>query len=101
MAKGPLAVRWGAWTLDDPRAGTRDAETESQWREGDSFAFAFPTAPAGRLLILFMGHRDEVRHARSDPEGYWARKLREHPGVAERIAGDITEVLNQQKAKAA
>ena len=73
--------------LDDPRAGTRDAETECQWREGDSFAFAFPTAPAGRILILFMGHRDEVREARSDPEGYWARKLREHPGVADRIAG--------------
>ena len=31
--------------LDDPRAGTRDAETYYQWREGDSFAFAFPTAP--------------------------------------------------------
>ena len=73
--------------LDDPRAGTRDAETEMQWREGDSFAFAFPTAPAGRLLILFMGHRDEVRDARADPEGYWARKLRDHPGVADRVAG--------------
>lgn len=73
--------------LDDPRAGTREAETEYQWREGDSIAFAFPTAPAGRILILFMGHRDEVREARADPEGYWARKLREHPGLADRIAG--------------
>ena len=73
--------------LDDPRAGTRDAETEYQWREGDSIAFAFPTAPAGRILILFMGHRDEVREARADPEGYWARKLREHPGLADRVAG--------------
>ncbi len=34
-----------------------------------------------------MGHRDEVREARADPEGYWARKLREHPGLADRIAG--------------
>ncbi len=73
--------------LDDPRAGTRDAETYFQWRQGDSFAFAFPTAPAGRILILLMGHRDEVREARRDPEGHWARKLREHPGLADRIAG--------------
>jgi flavin-dependent dehydrogenase len=73
--------------MDDPQAGTRAAETYFQWREGDSFAFAFPTAPEGRLLILFMGHRDEVRNAREDPDGYWRRKLGEHPGVAQRIAG--------------
>ena len=34
-----------------------------------------------------MGHRDEVRDARKDPEGYWLRKLGEHPGLAERVAG--------------
>jgi flavin-dependent dehydrogenase len=58
-----------------------------QWREGDSFAFAFPTAPRGRLLVLLMGHRDEVAEARRDAEGYWARKLREHPGLAARTEG--------------
>lgn len=73
--------------MDDPLAGTRDAETYCQWREGDSFAFAFPTTPAGRLLVLLMGHRDEVRQARRDPEGYWQRKLREHPGLAARCVG--------------
>jgi flavin-dependent dehydrogenase len=73
--------------MDDPLAGTRDAETYYQWREGNSFAFAFPTAPAGRLLILLMGHRDEASEARSDPEGYWQRKLREHPGLAARVVG--------------
>ena len=51
-------------------AGTRAAETYIQWREGESFAFAFPTAPEGRLLILLMGHRDEVGDARKDPEGH-------------------------------
>lgn len=74
--------------LDDPRPqGTLDVETYYQWREGDSFAFAFPTTPAGRLLILFMGHRDEAAESRKDPEGYWARKLDQHPGLKERIAG--------------
>src|ERR1035437_7797263 len=73
--------------VEDPRAGTADAETYYQWRERDSFAFAFPTTPAGRLLILFMGHREEAGEARLDPEGYWLAKLRAHPGLAARAAG--------------
>jgi len=73
--------------LEDPLAGTIEAETYRQWREGDSFAFAFPTTPAGRLLVLLMGHRDEVGEARRDPEGYWARKLVAHPGLARRLEG--------------
>jgi flavin-dependent dehydrogenase len=100
--RSTVASLVGAWTpyrlsrngrglvfryLQDPLAGTVDAETYYQWREGDSFAFAFPTTPAGKVLVLFMGHRDEAGVARRDPEGYWERKLREHPGLAARIAG--------------
>jgi menaquinone-9 beta-reductase len=100
--RSTVAALVGAWTpyrvsrngrglvfryIDDPRAGTVDAETYYQWRECDSFAFAFPTTPAGRLLILLMGHRDEAGEARRDPEGYWQRKLAEHPGLAARVAG--------------
>ena len=73
--------------LEDPRADTADAQTYCQWREDESFAFAFPTTPAGRLLVLLMGHRDEVRAARSDPESYWMRKLAQHPGLARRVEG--------------
>src|ERR1700694_1292164 len=73
--------------LEDPLAGTVDAETYYQWRERSSIAFAFPSTPAGKLLVLLMGHRDEAREARSDPEGYWLRKLREHPGLAARVSG--------------
>ena len=73
--------------MDDPRAGSVEAETYQQWREGESFAFAFPTTPAGRLLVLMMGHRDEASEARHDPEGYWERKLREHPALRERTDG--------------
>jgi flavin-dependent dehydrogenase len=73
--------------LEDPLAGSADAETYYQWREQRSFAFAFPTTPAGRLLVLLMGHRDEAGAARRDPDGYWLRKLAEHPGLAARVAG--------------
>lgn len=72
---------------DDPGRETLLGDCLCQWREGDSFAFAFPCTPKERLIILFMGHRDEVSEARRDPEGYWRRKLDGHPGVRERIAG--------------
>jgi flavin-dependent dehydrogenase len=100
--RSTVAALVGAWTpyrisrngrglvfryLEDPLAGGIEAETYCQWREGDSFAFAFPSTPVGRLLVLFMGHRDEAGDARADPEGYWQRKLAEHPGLAARVAG--------------
>ncbi|MFI4977659.1 MAG: NAD(P)/FAD-dependent oxidoreductase, partial [Solirubrobacterales bacterium] len=73
--RSTVAALVGAWTpyrvsrngrglvfryIDDPRADTADAETYYQWRERESFAFAFPTTPAGKLLILLMGHRGEA-----------------------------------------
>lgn len=97
-----VAAQVGAWTpyrlsqngrglvfryVDDPRAGTRDAETYYALREGESFGFAFPSAPVGKLLILFMGHRDEAGEARRDPEGYWERKLAAHPRLRARLEG--------------
>jgi len=100
--RSSVAALVGAWTpyrisrngrglvfryVEDPMAGGIEAQTYYQWREGDSFAFAFPTTPAGRLLILFMGHREEASEARADAETYWQRKLAEHPGLAERVAG--------------
>ncbi len=100
--RSSVAAQVGAWTpyrvsrngrglvfryLDEPQPQTSAAQMYIQWREAHSFAFAFPSAPAGRLLILLMGHRDEVGAARGDPEGYWQRKLDEHPGLARRLAG--------------
>jgi flavin-dependent dehydrogenase len=72
---------------EDPLVGTREGETIYQWRDGESFAFLFPSAPRGTALLLFMGAADEVLHARRDPEGYWAGKLARHPGMARRVAG--------------
>lgn len=100
--RSTVAAQVGSWTpyrlsrngrglvfryVEDPLAGQIDAETYYQWREGYSFAFAFPTTPVGKLLILFMGHRDEASDAREHPERYWRRKLGEHPGLAARAAG--------------
>jgi flavin-dependent dehydrogenase len=100
--RSTVAALVGAWTpyriscngrglvfryLEDPLTGGIEAETYYQWRDGDSFAFAFPSTPVGRLLVLLMGHRDEVSDARADPEGYWQSKLAEHPGLATRVAG--------------
>ncbi|MCB8971151.1 MAG: NAD(P)/FAD-dependent oxidoreductase [Thermoleophilales bacterium] len=73
--------------MDDPSADPADRDTYIQWRDGTSFAYAFPCTPAGRLLVLFMGHRDEVSDARRDPEGHWRRKVAEHPALARRLAG--------------
>ncbi len=73
--------------MDDPLAGGDEAATYIQWREGESMAFAFPTTPEGRLLILLMGDRSEVSEARSDPEAYWQRKLEQHPDLRRRTAG--------------
>lgn len=73
--------------MDDPSDDPEARDTLVQWRDDRSFAYAFPCTPVGRLLILFMGRRDEVSAARHDPEGYWRRKVGEHPGLAERIAG--------------
>ncbi len=72
--------------MDDPLAGERESETMWQWRDGDSFAFAFPN-PGGRIICLFMGDASEVARARKDPDGYWAEKLAQHPGAAARLEG--------------
>lgn len=72
--------------MDDPAHEPWHRETMWQWRDADSLAFAFPN-PRGRVLTLFMGDAEEVHRARRDPEGYWAEKLKVHPGCAERIAG--------------
>lgn len=72
---------------DDPRFGTRDGETIFQWRDQESYAFLFPSVPAPKMLVLFMGAAQEAMEALADEEGYWHRKLKQHPGVAARLEG--------------
>ena len=70
-SRATAAVSCSATSTIRSRAPSRPRPT-SQWREGDSFAFAFPTTPAGRLLVLLMGHRDEAGEARARPRGLLA-----------------------------
>jgi flavin-dependent dehydrogenase len=72
---------------DDPMFGTREGATIYQWRDGESFAMLFPSAPSPKMLLLFMGAASEVAEAGADPDGYWRRKLGEHPAMARRVAG--------------
>ncbi len=73
--------------MDDPSSDSAELDAYVQWRDGESVAFAFPCTPAGRLLVLLMGHRDEVGEARRDPEGHWRRKIAAHPELARRLEG--------------
>ncbi|WP_169736880.1 NAD(P)/FAD-dependent oxidoreductase [Pseudonocardia spinosispora] len=79
---------------DDPMYGTREGKTIYQWRDGDSIGFMFPSAPGPKMLMLFMGAAEEATEAMNDQEGYWQRKLAEHPQMAERVAGctDLTKL---------
>jgi 2-polyprenyl-6-methoxyphenol hydroxylase-like FAD-dependent oxidoreductase len=109
--RSPVAAAVGAWKpyrysrngrglvfryMQDPRPqGSPETETYYQWRAGESFALAFPSAPKGTMLLLFMGHRDEASEARRDPEGYWQRKLEEHPSMRARIQGADTSTYTK------
>jgi flavin-dependent dehydrogenase len=81
--------------VDDDRADTDEGDVVFQWRDGDSLGFAFPSAPHGRMLLLFMGRADEASEARRDGEAYWQRKLDRHPGMRKRVAG----VTNMSKIR--
>jgi flavin-dependent dehydrogenase len=83
--------------MDDPTRDPDHRRTMWMWRDGESIAFVFPN-PRGRMITLFMGSASEVAEARSDAEGYWRRKLGEHPGVAERIAGYTNETKPRSTA---
>ena len=79
---------------DDPMYGTREGQTIYQWRDGDSIGFMFPSAPGPKMLMLFMGAASEATEAMADQEGYWQRKLAQHPGMAARVEGctDLTKL---------
>lgn len=109
--RSTVAAQVGAWSpyraskngrglvfryMDDPMAGQPAQEIMWQWREEDSFAMAFPN-PNDRIICLFMGDAKEVKEARKDPDGYWARKMEQHPRIAKRLEG----ATNQTKLRSA
>jgi flavin-dependent dehydrogenase len=74
------------WYLDDPLAGTDWRRTLIQYRMRATHALIFP-CPGDRLLLLYMGPREEIARFRADPDGMWEEMLRENPPVARRVEG--------------
>lgn len=85
--RGSLPQRGAAYRyLDDPQLGTEWRQTVVQYRQRESHVFVFP-CPEDRMLVLFMGAREDVSAFRADPEGTWAARVAENPAAAERIGG--------------
>jgi flavin-dependent dehydrogenase len=66
----------------------RSPEERSQWlfeRVGDTIGFHFPTY--GGALTLLMPPNAEIKQFRRDPDGMWARHLKELPQLRERLIG--------------
>ena len=74
------------WYLDDPLVGTEWQQTLIQYRMRATHALIFP-CPGNRLLLLYMGPREEITRFRADPDGMWDAMLRENPPVARRVEG--------------
>jgi flavin-dependent dehydrogenase len=80
--------------MDDPQAGTRWAQTMSQWRWGTTIGYTFPV-PGGRVLCLLMPPAEQIARYRRDPEAAWADALAEDPdGIGARLRGatDMSKV---------
>ncbi|WP_320669389.1 NAD(P)/FAD-dependent oxidoreductase [Patulibacter defluvii] len=92
--RGSLPQRGAAYRyMDDPQLGTEWRSTVVQFRQRESHVFVFP-CPEDRMLVLFMGAREDVSAFRADPEGTWAARLAENPAAAERVGagGDPTKI---------
>ena len=71
MAKGPLAVRWGDWTLDEPQAGAVSVarvELENTgtvpWRDGDPARLPLARRPRQPDRLGRRAHAPAARRAR-------------------------------------
>ena len=73
--------------VKDPITDGPDSTTMYHWRDGSSLCFMFPTSPPGEVIVVFLVDRVEIPMARTDPEGFWERKLAHHPALAKRLEG--------------
>jgi flavin-dependent dehydrogenase len=74
------------WYMDDPKTGTVWRDRIIQLRQGATHTLLFP-CPGGRMLVLFMGPREDIPAFRADPDGMWQRMLAENPATAARVEG--------------
>jgi flavin-dependent dehydrogenase len=74
------------WYMDDPKVGTVWRDRIIQLRQRETHTLIFP-CPDDRMLVLFMGPREDIPRFRADPEGMFAAMLEENPATAERCRG--------------
>jgi flavin-dependent dehydrogenase len=73
--------------MDDPKADTDAHHEFGVYRANRTVALTLPSAPEGRVLVVWMCPAEDIPGFRKDPEGAWQRKLDEDPVIAERLAG--------------
>jgi len=75
--------------VQDPLANDRLGATVSLWRQDDSVAVTFPSAPRGTLLVGFLPPTVDLPDWRKDLDGRWKAELAKYPddGLAGRISG--------------
>ncbi|MEA2247503.1 MAG: hypothetical protein QOH46_2032 [Solirubrobacteraceae bacterium] len=73
--------------MDDPKAHTEDHRAYGVWRAQRTVALTLPSAPEGRVLVVWMCPADDVSDFRKDPEAAWQAKLDGDPAIAARLAG--------------
>jgi 2-polyprenyl-6-methoxyphenol hydroxylase-like FAD-dependent oxidoreductase len=73
--------------MDDPRVGTDDHKEFGVWRAQRTVCLTLPSAPEGRVLVVWMCPAEDISGFRKDPEAAWQRKLDGDPAVATRLAG--------------
>jgi menaquinone-9 beta-reductase len=75
--------------MDDPKADTVDGETYGVYRLASARAtcLTLPSAPRGRLEVVFMAPSEDIPRFQADTEKVWDEHIAENPLLAERLAG--------------
>jgi 2-polyprenyl-6-methoxyphenol hydroxylase-like FAD-dependent oxidoreductase len=73
--------------MDDPRAGTPDHAEMGVYRAQRTVALTLPSAPEGRVLVVWMCPAEDIPGFRQDAEAAWQAKLDGDPVLAARLAG--------------
>jgi flavin-dependent dehydrogenase len=75
--------------MDDPKAGTAEHHEMGVYRAQRTVALTLPSAPEGRILVVWMCPAEDITgfRSRKDTEAAWQQKLDGDPAIARRLAG--------------
>ena len=57
--------------MDDPKAGTPEHQEMGVYRAQRTVALTLPSAPEGRILVVWMCPAEDITGFRKDTEGLW------------------------------